>query len=284
MGYIDHIRACNNFDAAGFRPLAIGGQRIGFVRHRIADRLRDWPEVFAVFGDRVAISDSLGDFDARSRAVETVLRALAADGTIEDWREERYPVTPNWHTPPLMQVERAACPLLGIRAFGVHLNGYVRDGGALHMWVARRARDKATFPGMLDNIVAGGQPIGIGLLDNVVKECHEEAGIPAALARQSLPVGLISYRHEQPEGCKPDQMFCYDLEFSPDFQPTAVDGEVESFHLMPVDEVAAIVRDGFEFKFNCNLVIIDFLIRHGLLNPDNEPDYTVLCEGLRAGG
>jgi hypothetical protein len=43
--------------------------------------------------------------------------------------------------------------------------------------------------------------------------------------------------------------------------------------------VAEIVRETEEFKANCNLVIIDFLIRHGLLDPDQE-DYTRLVTGL----
>ena len=37
---------------------------------------------------------------------------------------------------------------------------------------------KPTFPGELDNTVAGGQPAGIGLHDNLIKECAEEASIP----------------------------------------------------------------------------------------------------------
>jgi hypothetical protein len=48
---------------------------------------------------------------------------------------------------------------------------------------------------------------------------------------------------------------------------------------MPIDEVAAIVRDTEQFKFNCNLVIIDFLVRHGLIGPD-EPDYVAIAQGL----
>ncbi len=284
MSYLDHIRACNNFDPAGFLPLKISDERVGFVRPKLAGRLCAWPEVFDVSETAVGLAPSLTDFGSRSQAVETVLRDLAADGAIPAWREELYPVTPDWHVPPVMQIERAACSLFGIRAYGVHLNGYVREGGRIHMWVARRARGKATFPGMLDNMVAGGQPIGIGLADNVVKECQEEAGIPEAHARQARPVGMISYTQETPEGCKPDKMFCYDLELPRDFSPIAVDGEVESFHLMPIDEVATLIRHGFEFKFNCNLVIIDFLIRHGVLDPDSERDYTAICEGLRITG
>ena len=40
------------------------------------------------------------------------------------------------------------------------------------------------------------------------------------------------------------------------------------------------MRDGFEFKFNCNLVIIDFLVRHGFITPE-EPDYMAIVAGLR---
>ncbi len=42
-----------------------------------------------------------------------------------------------------------------------------------------------------------------------------------------------------------------------------------------------VVRDGFDFKFNCNLVIIDFLVRHGIIEPDH-PDYLAITRGLRA--
>lgn len=283
MSYLDHIRACNNFDPAGFRPFLIGGQRVGYLRHATAEMLRRFPDVFAVGAETVALHDRLDGFDARSDAVDGPLRDLAAEGVITAWREEYYPVTLDWHMAPLMRIGRAAAPVFGVRAFGVHLNGYVRKPDGLHMWVAHRAQNKPTFPGMLDNMVAGGQPIGLGLMANLVKECGEEAGVPEALARQSVPVGLISYTHEPPEGVKPDQMFCFDLALPAEFTPTPVDGEVESFSLWPVEQVAERVRDTFDFKFNCNLVVIDFLIRHGVVTPDTEPDYAALVQGLRTG-
>jgi len=284
MAYLDHIRACNNFDPAGFRPFRVSGGRLGWLPHDLAETLRRWPEVFRVEADSVALDPRFDNFESRSDALAAPLHTLADEGQIEAWRGELYPVTPDWHTPPLMQIERAACPRFGIRAFGVHINGFVRKADGLHMWVARRAYDKPTFPGMLDNMVAGGQPIGLGLMANVIKECAEEAGIPEDLARHAVAVGMISYTHQPPEGCKPDQMFCYDLELPEHFIPTPADGEVEEFYLWPVAKVAETVRDSFEFKFNCNLCIIDFLIRHGVIDPDSEPDYTALVHGLRAGG
>jgi isopentenyldiphosphate isomerase len=283
MAYLDHIRACNNFDPAGFRPFRVGGDRVGYVPHALAEELRRWPKVFRVEDGAVALDPALTGFEARSEAMDGPLRQLAAEGRIEAWRDEPYPVTPDWHVPPLMRMERAACPHFGIRAFGVHLNGFVRKADGLHMWIARRAYDKPTFPGMLDNMVAGGQPLGIGLMENVIKECAEEAGIPESIARKAVPIGMISYTHQPPEGCKPDQMFCYDLELPEDFSPRVTDGEVAEFYLWPVEKVAEVVRRTFEFKFNCNLAIIDFLIRHGVIDPDSEPDYAALIHGLRAG-
>lgn len=47
------------------------------------------------------------------------------------------------------------------------------------------------------------------------------------------------------------------------FVVALTDGEVESFRLVPISEVANIIRTTSFFKTNCNVVIIDFLIRHG---------------------
>ena len=101
-----------------------------------------------------------------------------------------------------------------------------------------------------------------------MKECWEEAGIPEALARAARPVGLVSYVSLQPEGLKPDVLFCYDLELPPDFVPTPQDGEVSEFVLWDAAAVAACIARGGEYKPNCGVVIIDFFVRHGFLTPD----------------
>jgi len=127
--------------------------------------------------------------------------------------------------------------------------------------------------------VAGGLPLGIGLRENLIKECAEEAAIPRALAEQAIPVGAISYVQESPEGLKPDTQFLYDLEVPADFTPRNTDGEIESFALWPVEAVMEAVAETAAFKLNCTLVIIDFLVRHGLIPPDH-PDYLDIVRGL----
>jgi isopentenyldiphosphate isomerase len=167
-----------------------------------------------------------------------------------------------------------------MRSYGVHMTGYVRKEDGIHIWVARRSRSKPTYPGMLDNTVAGGQPVGLGLRENLAKECAEEAGIPGALAAQATSVGAIAYKMDAADGLKPDVQFCYDLEMSADFAPRNTDGEIEEFFLWPWREVARVVADTNEFKYNCNLVLIDFFVRHGLYSPD-DPDYLAVVRGLR---
>lgn len=57
---------------------------------------------------------------------------------------------------------------------------------------------------------------------------------------------------------------------------------MESFQRLPIEEVANIIATTDKFKDNCNLVIIDFLIRHGFLKPEQE-GYLQLLAGLRWG-
>jgi len=279
VSLLGRIAECNAHDLGRFLPFYIGERRMGWIKRPFAARLADFPDVFTVGAAAVALAPGLDDFASRSAAVAGALRRLAEDGLVPGWRDEMYPVTPRFGAPPLMQMERAAVPLFGIRAWGVHVNGFLRKGEAIAMWIARRAADKPTFPGMLDNFVAGGQPIGLGVMENVIKECGEEAGVPPALAAQARPVGAISYRRETADGLKPDVQFVFDLELPPDFEPHPTDGEIDEFMLWPSAKVMTVTAETNEFKFNCNLVNIDFLVRHGLIGPD-DPDYLEIVAGL----
>ncbi len=280
MSYLDRIATCRRWDPAAYRPLVIDGRTLGRVSHGVARRLAEFPEVFVVSHDSVALAPGLDDFVSRSRAVAEVLGEMKARGEVPLWRGEDYPVVERWGAEPAFKIERAAAALLGTRSFGVHLNGLVRGTGGLSMWVAKRAANKQTAPGKLDHLAAGGQPVGLGVRENLIKEAGEEAGIPAELAARARPVGAVSYRCERPEGLRDDVLFCYDLELPADFAPANTDGEVESFSLWPIAEVLARVRDTEDFKFNVALVVIDLAIRLGLIAPD-DPDYQEIWQGLR---
>ncbi len=268
MSYLARIAACNQYDLSHFLPLNIGTQRYGWIKPKTADLLLEFPQCFIAQGNGIALHPQLQDYASRTRAVDAVVHALAARGVITGWRNERYPVTLDLAAHAVMEIERAAVPLLGLRAFGVHINGLVERKDGLFLWVARRAADKPTFPGMLDHIAAGGQPVGLSLRENVTKECAEEAGIPEAMAAQAQLIRSVRYCVETPNTLKPDTIYIYDLWLPEDFVPRNTDGEVADFELWPLDRVAREVAQTTHFKPNCNLVIIDLLLRQDRLPVD----------------
>ncbi|KAI0279549.1 NUDIX hydrolase domain-like protein [Russula aff. rugulosa BPL654] len=177
---------------------------------------------------------------------------------------------------------------LGVVTHGVHMTVYEQKGGdadgevPMRVWVPRRAATKPTYPGMLDNSVAGGIAGGTTALDTVVKEAAEEASLdPQLVRKKARSVGAVSYYRQTDAGwLQPEVQFVYDMRVEPgEARLAPMDGEVESFKLMSIDEIVSRMHAG-EFKPNCALVLIDFLVRHGYLTPENEPRYLEINQRL----
>ncbi|NCA71899.1 MAG: DUF4743 domain-containing protein [Sphingobacteriia bacterium] len=281
MSYLDKIRACNDWAPAEHIPLLHRGARLGSLSRSAAAELRRWPRHFRVGADALEWLDETEQFAERTKVMEEIVQDLHEHGLIPYLHGERYPVTPGGRAEARCLIDRAGAPFFGMRAFGQHLNGYVRTPHGIELWAGRRAADRRLYPGRLDNLVGGGLPHGLTLAENLRKECHEEAGMPAALADRAIGVGAVTYCRDSERGLKPDVMFCYDLELPDSFVPRCTDGEVETFYRMSLEEVAYLVSETDQFKLNCNLVIIDFLVRHGWISQE-DPDYVAIVQGLRS--
>jgi hypothetical protein len=279
VSLLDRMKVIRAPDLSRYRRLVVDGQTVGWVAGGLAARLRDHDEVFVVGDEAVGLSPGLRGYAERTTAVDGVLRSLRSDGWFRGWRNEAYPVGPSfgrW----LFEMERAAVPAFGVRAYGIHVNGFVGAGAGLRLWVGRRSQNKPTFPGQLDHLVAGGQPAGLSLAENLLKECAEEASLTPDIVRHAQPVGIVSYLMENEEGLRNDVLFNYDLELPPDCVPANADGEIEEFYLWPIERVIEELSKTTNFKFNVAFVIIDFLIRHGFIGPE-DPDYLELVIRLR---
>lgn len=282
MSLLHHLDACNAHDIGRFRPFLVAGQRVGWVRASFAVTLAAFSEVFTVDDDQVRLSDRLATPEERTAALRRVIDSLAAQGELPKRKGEDYAVAATFGKPALLLIDRNLVSRFGVRAYGVHMNGYVRTPDGLKLWIGKRAKDKPVAPGKLDNVVAGGQPAGLGLMENLRKEAREEADLPGWVTDRARPVGAITYCMETEDGLKPDTMFVYDLEIPAGVVPRNTDGEIESFQLMKVQDVLDRVRSTDDFKFNVTLVLTDFFIRHGILSPDSEPDYLELLSRLRS--
>lgn len=254
VGFMRHIRACTSARLPGNRlAFLIGDAQVGWVKPALADAMGG---VVERRPGEVILRDGAALYD--------LARGLSDRGLFR-FRREAFDVRATPDGPVLGLLDRGAVPSFGILAVGVHVNGLVRRPDGLHLWIGRRAADKALDPGKLDHIVAGGVPAGLSPFETLVKEAGEEAAIPPALAAQARHVGTLAYAMERPEGLRRDLLHCHDLDLPADFVPHGEDGEVESFELWPLARALEAVRDTDGFKFNVNLVLIDLFLRNSLI-------------------
>jgi len=283
QAYLDWINECNCFNQEEFLPFIIDNTILGYIHQEKIAVFADFADIFVSsrFHGQEAMTfhAKINDFDSRTRAADEVAKSWLQSGVISSWVGEQYNVNTGFNHRPFFTIERAAASLLGINKYGVHLNAWVEKQGMIYIWVARRAKDKPTFPGKLDHLVAGGHGVGFTIEQTMIKECAEEANVPAHIAQTARPVSMVSYAMDIGQKLQQDNLFVYDLKLDEDFIPENTDGEAEEFYLWSMEKVLETVATTREYKTNCNLVIIDFAIRHGFLKPD-EPLYSDLCCGL----
>lgn len=220
--------------------------------------------------------------EMRSRVVEETLQATKHLRTIKllkGWRGERFPVYgPNGEA--LLEMERCASALFGIVTYGVQLVAYVRDEQGMRLWISKRSEKKQTYAGMLDTTAAGGLVAGKLPIEGVICEAQEEASIPEDVLREKVkPMSTLTYFHIRGDKAggevglfQPEVEYTYELELDQDVVPQPRDSEVEGFQLYTVEEVLNVLKNG-RFKPNSAIVIVEFLIRHGILNEHTEEDY-----------
>lgn len=281
MALYDHVVACNTHSLEGRRRFQIADAHVGWVSDDIAERMTRWHEHFEISRDSVTIRESLKDVEARSKALAEAGAAMVVHQALPRNRKELCPVRERFGDPTLLRIDRAWLQSFGVTSYGVHVNGYVDTPDGPELWIGVRAKDREVAPGKLDNMVAGGLPVGITLAENVIKEAAEEASVPENLAATAKPAGVITYMLSNEGGLRRDMLFVYDLRLPDDFVPENADGEISGFLRWPARQALRVVDETEEFKFNVNLVIIDFAIRHGLIDPAR-PDYAKLVHGLRA--
>ncbi|KAF9815211.1 hypothetical protein IEO21_04728 [Rhodonia placenta] len=192
-------------------------------------------------------------------------------------------------------MERSACTLFGVVTYGVHMSIFEDDEhqrGALdscRMWVPTRSKSKQTWPGYLDNTVAGGIPCELDVFDSLVQESTEEASLAEEVIREECALGGQSTTQNRTRTgwLQPEIHFVYDLRIpigaaQEKYKPKPLDGKVDSFELLPLTEVVLRMQRGL-FKPGTALVVLDFMIRWGYLKPEDEPGYQEIVTRLHGG-
>ncbi|KXT17522.1 hypothetical protein AC579_3229 [Pseudocercospora musae] len=179
-----------------------------------------------------------------------------------------------------VKVERFATPLFGITTRGAHLVAYTQRHDGMRLWIPRRAPHLYICPDMLDSTVAGGVKSGVPPMQTIIEESDEEASLPEELIRKHARCrGVVSHMSltgplfpgEKGLVC-PDYVYVYDIELPLNIVPKPQDDEVSGFTSMTVEEVSRAMLNG-EFKPDAAAVIVEFFIRHGIVTPENEPNF-----------
>jgi len=272
------VRDCNA--TLGYIPVVIV-ERMPWSRDWIVDKERK--RVTFMF-ERMTDSAEEDCSKAIAQFLQLV-REQKKFGVLDGWRSELYPI----YGPKrklLFSMERSATPLFGVVQYGVHMTAFVREGQSMKIWVPKRAKTKETYPGMMDNTVAGGLSTGEEPFNCLIREAHEEASLAQDVVRFAKPCGTLTYFHVRDARaggetglCQPECQYLYDLELSDDIIPSPGDNEAVDFQLLTVEEVQKAMAAG-EFKPNCALVLLEFFVRHGILTAENEPDYIEIVARL----
>ncbi|MFD2451348.1 NUDIX hydrolase [Ideonella paludis] len=241
---------------------------IGSVAEAHLAALAAWPEWVQISADAVRLR--LGDsHDAVSASWATLNAALRAQGLILAWRDEPYGVWDE-HGVSHATIERAASRFWGTLTLGAHCNGYVADdhGRPTHIWVAKRALNKPTDPGMLDNLIGGGVPLGQSPWEALQREAFEEAGLAPDEIAQATPGSVIELHCDIPEGLQREHLHVFDLHLAQGRSPVNQDGEVAWHQCWPVADALAAAAQG-QMTVDAALATLDFAVRWGLITPQD---------------
>jgi len=249
-------------------------------------------------------------FEKRTAALDNITTQLLSLGVISHKHSDMYPVSPfseqaRFEVKPqnFALVNRSTAPYLGIDSIGVHLHCYVcqRGNGGNKpeiegVWLAKRASTKSHHPNLWDPTVAGGQPVHLSLYENIIKEAHEEAGVPSEWLRldgsSTSQYGTVFTDHTddpvtmttaKPDGSclKRSIYYSFDLEVPRDWSPIAVDGEVSEFKLYSIKELEEELRCGKSVRPAMRSVLLDFMMRHYLWKESSQIELKELREAMR---
>ena len=160
----------------------------------------------------------------------------------------------------IFEIDRKLLSILGLPQYGIHGNAWSLKKNRVIFHFAKRSQKLDDFPGFYDNLFAGGQPLGISILDNLKKEAFEEAGIRKILKKDLVRGATVNYFHEYQDKIHSGIIFNYHLEIRDnDFKN--IDGEVESFISEDAFEIYKLLESN-TLKPNCIIPIADFFLRN----------------------
>ncbi len=282
MSILDKVVKINNgILKKDFYKLICLEALIGHVHYTVAKELeKEFKEIVI---KNSCIFLLCNEFYQLNRLIKNISKYLEKRNFIKPLTGELFSCVKSFGGKEYFLVDRSVLPALGIRGYGIHMIAYLNTSRGPNIWIPTRSKNKLIDPGKLDNTVAGGIKARESVFEALSREAYEEASINGSLIKNAKAVGTVNYCLRDNISLRPDLLFIYELEVEKDFIPKCRDREVQNFKLMHWSLILDLLRNTNDFKINCGLVLVDFCIRHGLINYENEKDYEFISSSLRTG-
>lgn len=232
----------------------IAGLRCGWAVRSACDALQHARLAFIETGN-LHIGRDLQPGPLLNTLLAQVAQTLREAGLLRGWRNELLDVSADDRN--LGVIERTATRSLGLRTRAVHLSAWTPTG---ELWVARRALNKTTDPGMWDTLVGGLAGSGEALDEALLRESQEEAGLhPDDLTRRSPLRTIFRMRRRLPEGYQVEDLMTSTCVLDAAAQPINQDGEVMEIRTLSVEDVVQGIERQ-EFTLEAALVILEDIL------------------------
>lgn len=249
--YKELLAATQDLPPVGSRPITVCGWVGGWAT----------PDAIACLSqiNGVKVTDEavhIAWCDQPGRAVNTFLAHIAERlneaGLVKAWRNELLDLVAEGQN--VAAIERGAVRPLGLLTQAVHLNAWSQDG---KIWVAKRADNKPTDPGMWDTLVGGLAVANESLETSLLRETEEEAGLlPRHLTHLEPMRMLLRMYRRLPEGYQVENVLVNDCVLEEDVTPQNQDGEVSEMRLLSIAEWWEMAQGG-AFTLEAEMVLID---------------------------
>lgn len=246
-------RRAQQLPPPGARPLTVSSRVAGWATPRATEVMAGMPGVH-IEAEAVHLTAAPAQGCPINAVLEGIAVALRDAGCLRVWRGELLDVVGEGRV--LGRIERAAVRPLGMLTQAVHLSAWSPDG---RMWIARRALDKPTDPGLWDTLAGGLAASGEDLDAALLRESHEEAGLRAVDLMNHGPLRTVLRMHRRlPDGYQVENVLVADCVLAADVTPVNQDGEVMAFRCLDPDTLQAQMAQGV-FTLEAELCILDSL-------------------------
>lgn len=304
---LKRVRTFNYCDPSRYVPFLCKGDHgeisiVGCVRRENIKFLKnDFPLVFEKDDNNsLLLKTSLSNFAERSAALREVCESLVERGDIPMLQSKDVAVVSNYAQQPQLQVDCSASEYFGVHTFSSFVTAFTskettsttanRYGIGLYVWMRANQKqlddesDLKWYSNFARDTLDATTPPG----DCARQAVEDVAAVTSKMALTSAAVGTVSFMHETLRGMHISTQFLYDLEGPAEWVPPPRNGSDNVFELWSMDDMMEQAK--VEHSENTtdrrvdsitSLVFIDFMIRHGIMKPDEHSHYHSLCTDIR---